>query len=91
MSRQSLSRCSKNPFAFERLSGNPAQQVGIELWASSGFHEIAGETVSGLRVKVQDTQAGIEPECSGSEASFRFKQAVHKIQDCVPRIRSQAR
>jgi hypothetical protein len=80
----------KKPFALERLSGNPVQQVRIDMWASR-FHQIAGETISGLRVNVQDTQAGIEPECSGSEPSFRFKHGVQIIQDCVRRIRGQPR
>ena len=53
----------EEPLPAQRLATDPIQKVSIYL-RPNRLHEIAGEAVALAAINVQNTESGIEPECS---------------------------
>ena len=55
----------KEPLPPQRLASNPVQKISVDL-GTTRLHEIAGEAITRPTIKVQNTEAWIEAECSKS-------------------------
>ncbi len=75
----------EEPFSLERLARDPVKHVGVDL-RSNRLHEIARQAVAGWRIKVNETETGVESQRSSCEPGFGFENCIQIIQDCVDGI-----